>query len=682
MKQPPNRSRIVENAQIDWQQSTPISEQFEDVYFSRDCGPDETQHVFIHHNRLEQRWRDDSLSGFTIAETGFGTGLNFLCTADYWQQQKHAGHLPMNAHLHFVSVEKYPLALADMRIASRQWPQLVSVTEPLLEQYPAPVRGVHRLYFAGPNITLTLIFDDAIAGFSGLDGLVDAWFLDGFAPAKNPDMWQPALFEHIGRLSYAPTTVATFTAAGVVKRGLRDAGFKVEKVAGFGRKREMLRGDYLPAPTQQRQLPPGDKPWFHFDYQAQRKATGSVAVIGAGMAGATAANSLARRGWQVTVLEQEPRAASQGSGNPTGITFTKLSLHDTPQNRFYQWAYLYACRYIQSTFLAAGIEPGVDWNLNGLLRLAFDEKEAREQAALLAESYWPPSLLENLSPAQIQERLGIESPIGGLMLHGGGWLHPAAWCDVLLSHPKIELLTSQCITHLTPTAGRWRVNQHGPFDAVILANAFGSARFQQSSHLPLKPVRGQISYLPATAASLEWQHAVNYHGYVNPARAGFHCVGATFDPRSEASTERQEDHQWNCDQLRSTLPALAEALGLPQGGPHQGRVGFRCQTPDYLPIIGPLPDAEAYRQQFDDLGKGFLKREFPFGPCHDGLFITCGHGSRGITSTCFAAEILASYLSGEPQPADREILFAIHPARFLIRNIMRRTSLKTTEFKS
>lgn len=675
MKQFPSRSRIIENAPIDWQHSTPVSEQFSDVYFSRECGIEETRYVFLQHNKLEQRWSDCSVRSFTIAETGFGTGLNFFCTADFWQQQKQAKKLHSDAHLHFISAEKFPLALKDLEIACAQWPEFEWLSSHLLLQYPAPVKGIHRLYFAEPNITLTLIFDDAITGLANQEGSVDAWFLDGFAPAKNPDMWQPALFEHIARLSHHDTTMATFTAAGSVKRGLREVGFTVDKVTGFGRKREMLCGRYTPKPKQHcRELPPNSKPWFHFDYHEQRQASGCVAVIGAGMAGATAASSLARRGWQVTVLEKENTFATEGSGNPTGITFTKLSLHDTPQNRFYQWAYLYACRYIKTVFQTAGIAPGQDWNLNGVLRLAFTEKEAKDQADLLRESYWPESLLEPLTRDQISQRLGVESPFNGLLLHGGGWLHPATWCRTLLAHPNIKLETSQKINRLIPHDGRWLVDEHGPFDAVILANAFGCQQLEQARHLPLKPVRGQISYLPATDASARLQHAINYHGYINPAREGLHCVGATFNPRSQEQAQQLEDHQWNCEQLRSTLPALGDALRLPFTAPPQGRVGFRCQTPDYLPIIGPLPDETGYRQEFDDLGKGFLKRDFPFGPNHKGLFVTCGHGSRGITSTCFAAEILASYISGEPQPADRDILFAIHPARFLIRNIIRRNS--------
>lgn len=679
MKELATHSKVIETARIDWQYSTPVSEGFNDIYYSRDSGEDETRHVFLQHNKLEQRWRQNNPGSFTIGETGFGTGLNFFCAADLWHQLKRQGALGTDSHLHFVSVERYPLDALDMEHVCCLWPKYQWLADPLMEQYPAPVQGMHRLYFPTANITLTLIFDDAIAGYQALDGTVDAWFLDGFSPAQNPDMWQPELFEQLGRLSQPGTTVATFTAAGLVRRGLQAAGFQIEKVPGYGRKRDMLRGEIQPSSEPECQLPPQAKPWFHYNYQACQQTPGTVAIIGAGLAGANVANSLARRGWRVTVLEQEAQIASQGSGNPTGITFTKLSLHDTPQNRFYQGAYLYACRYLARTLRDADSPEGQDWNLNGLLRLAHGPKEANEQAALLANHYWPAQLMEGLNAEKISRLLGFDTELSGLMLHGGGWLNPAALCHILLNQSHIELSTGQKISQLVRRNQKWEIqfasDRHPDamrqFDAVVLANSFGVNTFTQAAELPLKPVRGQISYVPATPLSSDLQYAINYDGYINPARNGFHCVGATFNPRVDSPKIRPEDHQWNATQLSNTLPSLARELKLETNQPVDGRVGFRCQTPDYLPIIGPLPDTSQYRTRFADLGKGFLKRDFPLGPNYPNLFVTCGHGSRGITSTCLAGEIIAAYLCGEPQPVDREVLFTIHPARFLIRNIIR-----------
>ncbi|AUM14408.1 bifunctional tRNA (5-methylaminomethyl-2-thiouridine)(34)-methyltransferase MnmD/FAD-dependent 5-carboxymethylaminomethyl-2-thiouridine(34) oxidoreductase MnmC [Ketobacter alkanivorans] len=673
MKQPSTYSQIIQPAKIEWQNSTPVSEQFGDVYFSRDSGAAESRYVFLDNNHLAQRWHSQQLTSFTIAETGFGTGLNFMCAADLWRTTKLSGALSPNAHLHFVSVEKYPLSKSDLQHACQLHPQYNWLSTCLLQQYPAPVAGSHRLYFPECNITLTLIYGEAINSFQQLEGLVDAWFLDGFAPAKNPDMWQPELFKHIGRLSHEHATAATFTAAGVVKRGLQSVGFKMEKVPGFGSKRDMLRGTIATPEPAAQNLSHAEKPWFHYAYREQCKIPSKVAIIGAGLAGATAANSLARRGWQVSVFEKEAQIASHGSGNPSGITFTKLSLHDTPQNRYYQSAYLYACRYLSNTLRRLNIKEGKDWRFNGVLRLAYNEKEAADQAALLDAQYWPTELMQPLTPEQIHQITGLVTDLGGVMLHGGGWLNPAALCHTLLQQPDISLHTGHAINQLHLEDRRWFLDDHGPFDAVVLASAFDCSHYSQTGHLPLKPVRGQISFVPQTEESSNLRHAINYNGYINPAREGFHCLGATFTPKLGTPEQRQEDHQWNCDQLISTLPNLADQLCLPDAHPLQGRVGFRCQTPDYLPVVGPLPNQEYFQDQYKDLSKGFLKRTFPVGQTLPGLFVSSGHGSRGITSTCFGAEIIASYLSGEPQIADKDVLFAIHPARFLIRNIIRRS---------
>ncbi len=652
---------------IDWQDGVPVSRQFEDVYFSRDDGAAETRYVFVGQNRLPQRWQDWHTPGsFVIGETGFGTGLNFLCAWELWQQLRKPGQ-----HLHFVSVEKFPLARNDLAQASAARPEFSALFTQLLAQYPPLVRGSHRLHFPDEQLTLTLIFDDAVAGLGALDGSVDAWFLDGFAPARNPEMWQAELFTQMARLSHAGTTFATFTSAGLVKRGLRDAGFDVEKCAGYGRKRDMLRGVFSAANEAATLLPPAAKPWFHFHYR--RTVPGHVAVIGAGLSGCATAFSLAARGWQVTVFESETEIAQHASGNPSGITYTRLSVHDSPQNRYYQFAYLHACRFLPVYFAAQKREPGNDWNLNGVLQLAWDENERKEQALLLQSGVWPSDVVEALTAEQVSQLLNLPCPHSALLMKNGGWLNPATLCAALLQHRNIHLRTGITVEQFARTENRWQLNDEPAlFDAVVLANTFAASQHDFTRHLPLRWVRGQISYLPATTASQTLQHAINYDGYLNPARDGFHCIGATFNPKDKDPQQRPQDHAKNLQQLRDTWPQMAEALQLDSLQEVQGRVGFRCQTPDFLPVIGPLPDPALFQQEYADIGKGFLKRTFNACPVLPDFYINTAHGSKGITSSLLAAEIVAGYVAGEPQGVDRAVLQAVHPARFLLRNMKRR----------
>ena len=228
---------------IEWRNGQPYASKFQDVYFSTDYGLQETEYVFLQGNALTQRWQNLAQQTFTIAETGFGTGLNFLCAAKLWLELA-----PKNAQLHFISTEKYPLSQVDITQALALWPELNLISTLFLAEYTHAVQSGAPIMLLESRIKLSLLIGDATLCLQALnenDTSVDAWFLDGFSPAKNPDMWQPALFEQIAVLSNTQSTFATFTSAGDVRRGLIAAGFAVQKKTGFGKKREMLTGSLV-----------------------------------------------------------------------------------------------------------------------------------------------------------------------------------------------------------------------------------------------------------------------------------------------------------------------------------------------------------------------------------------------------------------------------------------------------
>ncbi|NOS96273.1 MAG: tRNA (5-methylaminomethyl-2-thiouridine)(34)-methyltransferase MnmD [Methylotenera sp.] len=231
--------RPIDNAIIEWKQGQPFASAFQDVYFSSDNGLLETNYVFLQGNNLATRWQQHNFQTFTITETGFGTGLNFLCVAKLWLETA-----PKNAILKFISVEKYPLTLSDITTALQLWPELTTLSAPLLAQY-ATLIDTKSISLYDNRIELNLLIGDATEQLTHLQHQTDAWFLDGFSPAKNPDMWQPALFKRMAKLSHLNTTFATFSSAGIVRRGLMFAGFKVNKRAGFGKKREMIDGYFV-----------------------------------------------------------------------------------------------------------------------------------------------------------------------------------------------------------------------------------------------------------------------------------------------------------------------------------------------------------------------------------------------------------------------------------------------------
>ena len=226
-------------AEIEWRNGQPYASKFQDVYFSTDNGLLESEYVFLLGNDLSTRWQQPNIQKFIIAETGFGTGLNFLCAAKLWLEST-----PSNATLHYISVEKYPLSLENIMAALALWPELSRLSQPLLTQYKSLFKDSKAILFNN-RVQLSLLIGDATQRLSVINEAVDAWFLDGFSPAKNPDIWQAPIFEQMARLSNSESTFSTFTSAGEVRRGLIKAGFKVCKRPGFGKKREMLIGQFL-----------------------------------------------------------------------------------------------------------------------------------------------------------------------------------------------------------------------------------------------------------------------------------------------------------------------------------------------------------------------------------------------------------------------------------------------------
>lgn len=621
---------------LDWQDGQPYSRIYQDVYFSKENGLEETRHVFLRHNSLHERWSQLSQEVFTIAETGFGTGLNFLCAWELWNRLA-----PAPARLHFVSTEKYPLSTDELRQSLALWPELSALSSQLLLQYRLLAPGWHRLVFDQGRVTLTLIIGDARDTLPQLQASVDAWFLDGFAPAKNPEMWQPELFSNMARLSHGKSTFATFTSAGDVRRGLQSAGFEVRKVAGFGAKREMLAGHYTA----------GAKP----DFCTHKRAI----VIGGGIAGTSSARALAVRGWQVTLLERHADIAQEASGNQIGVLYPRLTGQDIALGNLAQHGFIHSHRLLRQLTL-----PSHEYGECGLLQLAFDVRE-RQRCEAVASRQLPPELVQNLTPDEAGRLAGIPLRHHAIFLPAAGWVNPAAFCRALADHPNIRLATSTAATSLQKLDGVWRAMDQGMVAAegslVILAGAVGSNAFPQTAHLPLQPVRGQISFAPADDYSRQLQTVVCADGYISPPVEGVHGLGATFSAEDSSPDVRDSDHLENLSALKTISPELHRHLAQQ---PMQGRVAFRAVTPDYLPMTGPVLDAGALtskppRHTADPATLPWL----------DGLYVNTGHGSKGLIYAPYCAEMLASAISHEPVPSEAKLLAALDPNRFLLRKL-------------
>ncbi|WGK89082.1 bifunctional tRNA (5-methylaminomethyl-2-thiouridine)(34)-methyltransferase MnmD/FAD-dependent 5-carboxymethylaminomethyl-2-thiouridine(34) oxidoreductase MnmC [Pseudomonas migulae] len=654
---------VLPHAQLDWDdQGRPRSRVFDDVYFSDLSGLDETRYVFLEQNALRERFAALPVGGkLVIGETGFGTGLNFLCAWQLFEQHAVAG-----ARLHFVSVEKYPLSLPDLQRALALWPELKPFADQLLAQYVAIHQGFQRLILDHGRITLTLLIGDVLEQLPQLDAQIDAWFLDGFAPAKNPDMWTAELFVELARLAAPGSTISTFTSTGWVRRLLNAAGFKMKRTPGIGHKWEILRGVFLGWPEEVTK-PVMVKPWFArpAPLTGERRAL----VIGAGLAGCATAASLAARGWQVSLLERHEALAQEASGNPQGVLYLKLSAHGTALSQLIVSGFGHTRRLLEQ------LHRGLDWDDCGVLQLAFNAKEAERQAQLAAA--FPEDLLHTLDQAQAEIRAGIALQSGGLFYPEGGWVHPPALCQWQAAHPNIQILTHHDVLELRQAHGHWQAldGETVLADApvVILAGAAEIKRFTYSSELPLKRIRGQITRLPQTSESQALGTVVCAEGYVAPARLGEHTLGASFDFNSDDLTPTAAEHAGNLQMLEEISVDLVARLGANALQPEalEGRAAFRCTSPDYLPIVGPLADGQAFADAYSALSKD--ARQTPDIPCPwlDGLYVNSGHGSRGLITAPLSGELLAAWLDDEPLPLPRAVAEACHPNRFALRRLIR-----------
>ena len=651
------------NAQIDWDdQGRPHSRVFDDVYFSDKSGLEETRYVFIEQNALKERFAALPANGqLVIGETGFGTGLNFLCAWQLFEQTARP-----DARLHFISAEKYPLTREDLLRALTLWPELATFSEQLLAAWFAIHPGFQTLSLANGRVTLTLLIGDALEQLPQLDAQIDAWFLDGFAPAKNPDMWTPQLFAQLARLAAPGSTISTFTSTGWVRRSLNEAGFKMRRTPGIGHKWEILRGSFLGLPEQAPGTAP-DKPWYARPPQVpgERKAL----VIGGGLAGCASANSLAKRGWQVVLLERHEKLAKEASGNPQGVLYMKLSAHGTTLSQMIVSGFGYTRRLLEQ------LQRGRDWDDCGVLQLGFNAKEAGRQAQLAAA--FPPALVHLLDQPRAQALAGIELAHGGLFYPEGGWVHPPALCRYQALHPNVQVLTHHDVLQLHNVDDQWQACQGEQVLAsapvVILAGAAEVKRFPASSGLPLKRIRGQITQLVETPASAVLKTVVCAEGYVAPGRLGEHTLGASFDFHNEDLSTTPEGHQGNLDLLQEISPDLAQRLGDEQLDPHtlKGWAAFRCTSPDYLPIVGPLSDPGQFASAYAVLRKD--ARQVPDTPCPwlGGLYVNSGHGSRGLITAPLSGELLAAWINDEPLPLPRAVAEACHPTRFALRTLVK-----------
>ena len=608
------------HAVLDWRGADPVARDAGDVYFSAVDGLAEARAVFLAGAGFPDRFSKDVT---VVGELGFGTGLNFLALWEAFRT-----HAAPDARLHMVSVEGYPLKRDDAARALGAFAELEPLSAALLARWPSPHKGAHRLVFEDGRVSLTVFHDTVDAALSQMDFTADAWFLDGFAPAKNPDMWTPALFTELARLSKPCAPAATFTVAGAVRRGLADAGFAVEKKPGFGRKRERLEAIYQGELAPKRATP----------FPAPSPRSGPVAVIGGGIAAACLVEAFARRGRTVSVFAQGGWAAG-ASGAPLGLLTPRLEAGDRPHNRALLAAFDYACRLYEGR---AGFDQ------TGVLRLA-GEGAGLDRLLRLAE------LLDDDFSWRETNTRNTGGP--GLWMARASLFDPGALVASLAGEtPVIDAKVTR-IERRDGCAALFDADGQslGEFETVIVAGGYAAADLL--SELALEATAGRIAVFDGDAprAPAAWG------GYAAPYQGGV-LIGATHVKADapEAQTEAEP-----------VLRALAEdgPLALTPGALRESWGGVRAALNDRLPASGLLP-ADGFEDRWRAAARGA-----PFAdtqePDNGAVLALTGLGARGFAHAPLLAEALVSALMNEPAPLARDGLEVLHPARFAWRALKR-----------
>lgn len=573
------------------------------------------------------------------------------------------------SRLHFISVEKYPLTQADLRKALAAWPELAPLSQPLIDQWPLPVSGCHRLLFADGRIRLDLWFGDIKEMLPQVPhpatGLVDAWYLDGFSPAKNPEMWTQDLFDDLARLARPDATLSTFTCAGFVRRGLIAAGFAMKKVKGHGSKREMLAGVREGKVPQQ-----SIAPW----YARPAGREGEVLIIGGGIASAMTALSLVERGRHVTLLCEDGEPASGASGNRQGALYPLLNGEHDALSRFYSLAFGFA----RNRLLALAKHHPVAFSLCGVTQLGYDDKSAAKLAKM-SQGPFPPELMHPLSAAEVEQVVGLPCDADGVRYPLGGWLCPADLTRAAIREAqasgRLEVVFNATVTRIAEEADGWRVESrdgrqwHAP--NLVVAAGHQLPTLLPFAELPLYPVRGQVSHVPTTAGLSQLKTVLCYDGYLTPAHNGAHCIGASYGRNQTDLAYRADEQEQNKARLQACVPHQRWPAEVDVSGA-QARVGVRCASRDHLPVAGPVARLAALADH--DVNAPADQQSAL--PLHAGLYVLGALGSRGLCSAPLCGELVASEICGDPLPLAADLLEALHPARYWVRRLRRGKPLR------
>ncbi len=585
---------------LDWTASGPRSRRFDDVYFSAVDGLAESRTVYLAGAGLPDAWR--GRLRFTVAELGFGTGLNIAALLHLWREAR-----PKGGRLSIFSVEAFPITREAAARALDAWPELAEVAKPMLAAWPDGRRGFHRIDLPGFDATLDLCIGEAAEALAGWSGRADAWLLDGFAPARNPEMWRDEVLSLVAARSAPGARIGTFTVAGQVRRGLEAAGFAVSRQPGFGHKRQRLEAIFPGEP----EITPPPR---------------TAVIVGAGVAGAALARALGREGVACTLLDAE-RLGAGASGNPAALVTPRFDAGLGPVARLHAQAFARAVELYRDSGVVIA---------RGALQLETPSRSPDRFARIADWDGFAPGALSLVAAERVAGRLAEGSAPGALDVRDALVIEPARLLPAWTAGLEVRQGRLAALRH---AEGLWRLldadgDELARADMVCLAMGVATADFLPDSRL--RPVRGQLDYSDAVAFTGE---PAAWGGYAIPTAAGGVLFGATHG-RDDADTEpRPEERVRNLSELAKGRPALAERVSAAPADVIHSRAATRAATPDHMPHAGAVPGSP-------------------------GVYVLCGLGGRGYALAPLLAEHVAAQATGAPSPLPEDLARLVAPGRF------------------
>ena len=663
---------LLKNAEIVWDRDgLPFSRTYSDIYFSVNDPVAESRHVFIEGSKLPARMAATAGRPLLVGECGFGFGLNYLLTAELFCRQA-----PKGSRLHYISFELHPVRRKDLQRFFATLPStLLPLSAALLSHYPEQGKGLHRLHFSYRNrfVTLDLVYGDALHSLAGLSipaPGVDAWYLDGFTPTRNASLWEGDLFRELAVLSHAGTTIASYSVAGVVRRNLEAAGFRTEKSPGFGNKRHKLAGQFMHGYDD---MPPGEDRWSN-PWPARPATATTIGVIGAGLAGCATAYALAARGFAVTLVDKGDTLASGSSGNLRGLVHFTPARKLAPASRFRLQAFTHAVRHY--AILSGKHEFG--WRQSGVLQLAVTEAEKSLLRDVTVNGTYDSNLLRAVDAREATAIAGMTLEHGGVFMPAAGSIDPGALCRAWARHEGIRVHLNTEVLDFHPTGNQWQLlladgKRPGDlaFDALVICHNSVPAGFGSLPRYPCLVNHGQVDTHVVDNPALLPAVPLCQRGYLVPWRhqgQALAMVGGSYAQGDHHSADAAALARKNLALLGQLAPGLKRQLAARMEAV-ASRAGSRLTTPDYQPLAGPVEDTAACRTIFAAYRRNARSKVNARPAYQAGLYVNLAHGSGGLTTTPLLAEYLASLISGEPLPLLADDIPAIHPLRFLLRDL-------------